>query len=474
MKIKHSVFNPLAGGAAALLIFSGSAKAQNLFVADFSSGNITEITPDGAPNTFASGLNGPFALAFNGAGDLFEADYNSGNIYKFTPDGKQSTFASGLNGPVGLAFDSAGDLYEADNLSGTIYKFNPDGKRSTVASVLFFPQALAINRAGDLFVAIGFSRNNDIIKITPDGAQSTFATFNYSPIGLALDSAGNLFVSDNDGYIYKFTPDGVQSTFTWGGGFGLAFNDAGDLFEADALYPGDVMEFTPDGTPFNFASGLGFPFGLAFAPPPARDQTVYVGNPALPFVDYAQPDGVPPLVIMGEYSADGPLSDTVQPLPRGDVQDVKFYGQDYDFTLYALHRVSTGPNADEQTFKVAAAEHFSGYNSAPGAITLAVSNFQVRHGDFLAFSGIGPWYPQQPNDALNTDATYEDAIQPDPVNDNDTATPPVPDEVFTVGVNRDAAATYGYIADNFGNQGRIYAIGVDVKKNHDNCRDDHR
>ena len=324
MKTKYSVFNPLAGGAVALLVLSGSATAQNLFVTDYDSGNISEITPDGAPNTFASGLNGPFALALNSAGDLFEADYNSGNIYKFTPDGKQSTFASGLNGPVGLAFDSAGNLYEADNLSGTIYKFKPDGKRSTVASVLYYPQALAINKAGDLFVAIGFSRNNDIIKITPDGAQSTFATFDYSPLGLALDSAGNLFVSDNDGYIYKFTPDGVQSTFTWGGGFGLAFNDAGDLFEADALYPGDVMEFTPDGTPFIFASGLDLPFGLAFAPRSANDDTAYIGNPALPFVDYAQPDGVPPLVIMGEYSPAGPLPDTAQPLPHGLVQDVKF------------------------------------------------------------------------------------------------------------------------------------------------------
>jgi hypothetical protein len=38
------------------------------------------------------------------------------------------------------------------------------------------------------------------------------------------------------------------------------------------------------------------------------------------------------------------------------------------------------------------------------------------------------------------------------------------DDTFTVGLNRDPHATYGYIADNFGNQGRIYAIGVDVKK----------
>ncbi|HMD53486.1 MAG TPA: hypothetical protein VKJ65_02915, partial [Phycisphaerae bacterium] len=39
--------------------------------------------------------------------NLFEADYSSGNIYEFTPGGAQSTFASGLPSPGGLAFNSA-------------------------------------------------------------------------------------------------------------------------------------------------------------------------------------------------------------------------------------------------------------------------------------------------------------------------------------------------------------------------------
>jgi hypothetical protein len=351
MKTKHSVFYPLAG---ALLLLSGSAPAQNLFVANSGSGSIDEVTPDGTSFVFATGLN-PSALSFNNAGDL--SVISDGNIYQFAPDGTKSTFASG-------ALASASGGYSS----------------------------LASDNAGDLFVGDGIRRQ--ITKITPDGAQSVFA------------------------------------------------------------------------------SGL-TPTALAFAQMPANAEMVYVGNPALPFVDYAQPDGVPPMVIMGEYSPAGPLPDTVQPLPKGDAQDVKFYGQNYDFTLYALRHVSDGPNANEQTFTVVAAEHFSGYNAAPGIITLALSNFRVKDGDFLAFSGIGPWYPQQPNDALNTDATYEDAVQPDPVNDNDTATPPVMGETFSVGINRDTAATYGYIADNFGNQGRTYAIGVDVKRELQDRHDRH-
>src|SRR5205807_10040380 len=112
---------------------------------------------------FAALVPIPLLLAFvalaigastaNGApGDLFEADYLSGTIYKFTPDGTQSTFASGLSGPFGLAFDRAGNLFAADYLSGTSNKFAPDGTRSTFASELDYPHGLAFESAGNLFV----------------------------------------------------------------------------------------------------------------------------------------------------------------------------------------------------------------------------------------------------------------------------------------------------------------------------------
>ena len=98
---RHSFVGVVCAGA--VLLIASSTQAQNLFEADWSSGNIYEFTPGGARSTFASGLYEPQLLAFNSAGDLFEADY-SGNIYEFTPSGAGSAFASGLNGPIGLAF----------------------------------------------------------------------------------------------------------------------------------------------------------------------------------------------------------------------------------------------------------------------------------------------------------------------------------------------------------------------------------
>lgn len=190
-----------------------------------------------------------------------------------------------------------------------------------------------------------------------------------------------------------------------------------------------------------------------------RSPLIYIGDTLE--VTNGGPDGVPPLVIMGEYNPAGPLATSPIRFPsEGSVLEVDFYGGDYDFTLYALTYKGPGTNANEQTFEVDAAQTFAGTVTNEGVQRLELTDFHVKAGDFLAFAGIGPFYPQNPNDGTNSDATYEDSSQPVGY-DNDTATPPGgPGTIFSVGVNRDPGATYDYIADNFGNQGRYYAIGV--------------
>src|ERR1019366_8489237 len=105
MKMKFKSYFHAASysfGVGAVILTASSVQGQNLFVD--SSGNIYEFTPGGAKSTFASGLIGSYALAFNSQGDLFQSDFGNGNITEFTPGGVKSTFASGLNYPLGLAF----------------------------------------------------------------------------------------------------------------------------------------------------------------------------------------------------------------------------------------------------------------------------------------------------------------------------------------------------------------------------------
>jgi hypothetical protein len=105
--------------AGAVLLLASRASAQNLFEEDRGSGNIYEFTTNGVKSTFASSLGSLHGagLAFNSAGDLFVAA--GGNIYEFTNNNGTlstniTTFASGLDSPFGLAFDGSGNLFEGD------------------------------------------------------------------------------------------------------------------------------------------------------------------------------------------------------------------------------------------------------------------------------------------------------------------------------------------------------------------------
>jgi sugar lactone lactonase YvrE len=263
----------------AIVMLPVTSHAQNLFVGCLGTGqSIVELSPDGTQSIFATGLTDARALAFDSSGNLFAADYPNGNIYKFTPDGTRTTFASGLIYPGALAFNSTGDLFVASgqNLFVNISELSPDGVQISVTSwKIATIKALAFDATGDLFVG-ELGGPNNIVKITPDGVQSTFVSLLQSA-AFAFDNAGNLYVGTFDGRvggpvtnsIIKITADGTQSTFATGLGQigGLAFNSAGNLFEADSL-SGNIFEFTPDGQQTLFASGLTDPIGLAFQPVP--------------------------------------------------------------------------------------------------------------------------------------------------------------------------------------------------------------
>jgi hypothetical protein len=211
--------------------------------------------------------------------------------------------------------------------------------------------------------------------------------------------------------------------------------------------------------PLMMAFALAVALLLATSAAHVQGQTVYIGNNLTDGVGGAADNGSP-LVILGEYSRPSPLPSSTVILPNGMVQDVTFYGKNYNFTLYALVYVGPGFNTNEQMFQVVASQSFS--NSAvanPGTNTVAVTNFPVFAGAFLAFCGQGPYYPQTVNDAYNSDATYQNPSNPN----LSIATPPgSPGTIFSVGINSDTSTTYRYITNSTGNQGRAYGIGVDV------------
>ena len=199
---------------------------------------------------------------------------------------------------------------------------------------------------------------------------------------------------------------------------------------------------------------------------PAVAQT-YVGNDfsaGTSLLTALQSDGykdnVAPFVILQEYNPAGPATSGAIFTSQGTVTDVSYYGGftgggKYDFTVYALALDSSNAAQNKQTFTVVGDQTFSGTVSFQGVHNLP-ADFSVGAGDYLAFAGIGPFYPQTPNDAVGSDATYESASLPNTF----TAIPPTEGQTFTVGAHGDANATYDYGPNVSGNQGRSYGIGV--------------
>jgi hypothetical protein len=262
--------------ACAFLILTEAASAQNLFVADYGSSNIYELTPNGAQSTFASGLSNPVGLAFDGAGNLYASEFFAHNIVKFTPSGAESIYASGIDGPTGLAFDPSGDLFVGQGI-GSITEISTNGTKSIFASGGGEIFGLAFDKADNLYAAD--TLRGAVYEFTPNGTMTTYASGLGSPgpTAVAFDSTGNLYVAiASSKSIIEFPAGGTQTNFVslfnpWG----IAFDNFGNMFVAQGALTnglgGSITEINVDGGTNLFASGFTNLIGLAFQPMPKLD-----------------------------------------------------------------------------------------------------------------------------------------------------------------------------------------------------------
>jgi streptogramin lyase len=210
-----------------------SDNAGDVFVANYSAGEIYEISPSGSVSNFAA-VPHVWGLTSDASGNLYAADYSDGIIYKITPSGVMTSIDSGgaFESIYGLAVDASGNVYFSD-CGGTINEVTPAGVETTFATNAG-GCGLVIDTSGALFSTDGTST---LYEITPAGVVITLSTNLTTPYGLTISSAGNLYTVNYDtGEIDEITPAGVVSTALPAGSFpddqfnALGLSSTGNLY----------------------------------------------------------------------------------------------------------------------------------------------------------------------------------------------------------------------------------------------------
>lgn len=204
--------------------------------------------------TTASGLHGPYGMAFDSSGNFWVGDYWNNRVVEYPKgsgfttgesaslvigqsgfgSGGSATTATGENGPIGVAFDSSGNMWVGEINNNRVVMY-PKGSgfttgeaatvvigqtgftslvSATTATGLYGPESIAIDPAGNLWVAdfgnnrvleylhgAGFTTGQAASLVLgqadfTSGMSHTTATGMSGPAGIAFDSSGNVWISD--------------------------------------------------------------------------------------------------------------------------------------------------------------------------------------------------------------------------------------------------------------------------------------
>jgi hypothetical protein len=170
-----------------------------VYVADTSTGLITQITPTGTVSSLPFTFTAPAGLTVDALHNLYVSDSSAQAVYQINPitGVKRNLNLGTLVTPKGLSIDPSGNLLVADPGVPAIYRFNTSGTRTTVTTSATAPSAVLTDAAGNLLIA----DTSDILAVPASSHSSSFTVASLAPASLAIDSAGNLYTGSNGGVL---------------------------------------------------------------------------------------------------------------------------------------------------------------------------------------------------------------------------------------------------------------------------------
>lgn len=200
----------------------------------------------------SSGLQSPFAVAVDGAGNIYIADTGKNSIDEANAaTQKVSTLVSGLNGPTGVAVDTQGNVYFADSKNNAIKEFIPsqDLVIPLVSTGLTRPIGVAVDSRGNVYfsdsghnaVKLWIAATSKVVTLVQTGLSS--------PLGVAVDAQGNVYIADNGNkQIKEWNPAGktVATLISTGlnNPYGIAVDGDGNVYVAD-VDDNAIKEWSP-------------------------------------------------------------------------------------------------------------------------------------------------------------------------------------------------------------------------------------
>ena len=242
----------------------------DLFVADITAGAVYKLPGgNGTPIAILTGLNTPFGVATDAAGNVYAAALGDSNIKKVTPDGTITSLGSGLSFPTGLTVDAAGNIYVDETANHAVKKITPEGATTTLTTALSFPYGITVDAGGNIYVADNATGTIERFN-TSGGAKTTLISGLVNPTDVKTDVVGNIYVAQGgNNIVTRFDKNGanpVQISMGYTGLFGLAIGKAGYLYTTDngkqrvekltpsgGYYLNDPL---PNGLVFDTATGI--------------------------------------------------------------------------------------------------------------------------------------------------------------------------------------------------------------------------
>ncbi|MEM6782129.1 MAG: T9SS type A sorting domain-containing protein [Bacteroidota bacterium] len=195
--------------------------------------------PGGTTEIFADGFLRANGLAFDPGGTLYVANYNTGVITAVAPDGTRSTYADAPTTVSGLAWDVQRSVLLVASYDGNwVRSVGSDGAFvDVIDDGLNFPAGIAFSPDGTLYVANFEGGRIYEIEGYPESPSLAFIADLPTDIGFLAFGGGQLFATGiDDDRVYEVTLDGTVTVL------------AGTGTRATMDGPGDATQFNrPNG-----------------------------------------------------------------------------------------------------------------------------------------------------------------------------------------------------------------------------------